>query len=120
MNYVVQEILDLKPDISPSERDLITRAFLVSQKAHETQKRNNNDPYFNHVFNVAYILAQMNADPITISAGLLHDALEDTGMSSDEMRETFGDESISLHFNFLSLHPRGGRGEEVVNCEIHQ
>ena len=96
MQHALQEILELKPTISETERDLIARAFDYTKQAHVKQQRNSGEPYFNHVFNVAHILAAMNADPITISAGLLHDVLEDTETTADEMRAAFGDEIVTL------------------------
>ena len=96
MQHSLQEILDLKPNLTSDEHDFIAKAFSYTQQAHEHQKRNSGDPYFNHAFNVAYILAQMNADPVTICAGLLHDVLEDTETTADEMRTQFGDEIVTL------------------------
>jgi len=96
MKHELHEILDLKPDISADEQALIGKAFAYTKQAHQHQKRNSGDPYFNHVFNAAYILAQMNADPVTISAGLLHDVLEDTETTAEELRKEFGGEIVTL------------------------
>lgn len=96
MNYTVEELLASHPNTSPEERDLVTKAFEFTKKAHAHQKRNSGDPYFNHVFSTAHLLAQMNADPITISAGLLHDVLEDTETTRDELLEKFGEEIVRL------------------------
>jgi len=96
MNPTVEELLALKPNISDEEKNLIIKAFEHSQKAHEHQLRNSGDPYFTHVFATAKILAEMNADPITISAGLLHDLVEDTEITAEELREHFGDEIVTL------------------------
>ncbi len=102
MNYIVEEILELKPDVSAEDQDLIKKAFLYSKKAHHDQQRNSGEPYFNHVFHTAIILAQMNADAITISAGILHDVLEDTDTQEDELRKVFGDEI--LYFCLCELY----------------
>lgn len=96
MNYSVDEILQLKPTLSDNEKNLIIKAFDYSKNAHAAQKRNSGDPYFNHVFHTAHILAEMNADPVTISAGLLHDVLEDTEISEQDLRSVFGDEIVTL------------------------
>lgn len=96
MNHTIEEILSLKPNLTDSERDLVRKAFDVSSRAHSAQKRNSGEPYFNHVFHTALILAQMNADAVTISAGLLHDVLEDTETGEDELRAEFGDEIVTL------------------------
>jgi GTP pyrophosphokinase len=71
MNYDIAELLALKPQLNPEEQALITRAFEFSKQAHETQQRNSGEPYFYHLFKTAEILASMNADAVTIAAGLL-------------------------------------------------
>ena len=96
MNPNVQELLDLKLNISKEEQDLITNAFHYSQKAHAGQVRNSGEPYFTHVFATAKILTEMNADPITISAGLLHDLVEDTETTAEELQKHFGEEIVTL------------------------
>ncbi len=96
MNPAVEELLALKPHISKEEQDLITNAFHYSQKAHTGQVRNSGEPYFTHVFATAKILAEMNADPITISAGLLHDLVEDTEITAEELQKHFGEEIVTL------------------------
>lgn len=96
MNYSVDEILQLKPTLSDNEKNLIIKAFDYSKNAHAAQKRNSGDPYFNHVFHTAHILAEMNTDPVTISAALLHDVLEDTETTDTDLRAVFGDEIVTL------------------------
>lgn len=90
MNPHINELLEIKINLSPDERHLITKAFNYSQKAHAGQIRNSGEPYFNHVFATAKILAEMNADPVTISAGLLHDLVEDTSITPEDLRNEFG------------------------------
>ena len=96
MNYDVAELLALKPNLTIEEQTLITRAFEFSKQAHETQKRNSGEPYFYHLFKTAEILATMNADAVTIAAGLLHDVLEDTPTTEAELTEQFGQEIVTL------------------------
>ncbi len=96
MNPTLDDLLALKPNISKEEQDLITNAFHYSQKAHMGQLRNSGEPYFTHVFATAKILAEMNADPITISAGLLHDLVEDTATTAEELQKHFGNEIVTL------------------------
>lgn len=69
--------------------NLIKKAYDVAKKKHEGQFRKSGDPYFQHPVEVAYILATLHAGPDTIAAGLLHDVLEDTDMSKEEMAATF-------------------------------
>lgn len=95
-SYTVEKLLQLLPYITTDEQDLICRAFSYAKNAHVLQKRNNGEPYFNHLFATAYNLAKMNADATTITAGLLHDILEDTDQTEESLRETFGDEIVFL------------------------
>ena len=69
--------------------NLIKKAYDVAKKKHEGQFRKSGDPYIQHPVEVAYILATLHAGPDTIAAGLLHDVLEDTDMSKEEMAGTF-------------------------------
>lgn len=69
--------------------NLIKKAYDVAKKKHEGQFRKSGDPYIQHPVEVAYILATLHAGPDTIAAGLLHDVLEDTDMSKEEMAATF-------------------------------
>ena len=69
--------------------NLIKKAYDVAKKKHEGQFRKSGDPYIQHPVEVAYILATLHAVPDTIAAGLLHDVLEDTDMSKEEMAATF-------------------------------
>ncbi len=96
MNYPVEELLAIKPDLPMEDQALIRLAFDYGSKAHVEQKRNSGEPYFSHVFETAKILAQMNADAVTISAGLLHDVLEDTETTDEELRGVFGNEIVTL------------------------
>ncbi len=69
---------------------LITRAFEVADTAHRDQRRRSGEAYINHPVAVARIVAELGLDEITIAAALLHDAVEDTGVSIDEVSRDFG------------------------------
>lgn len=87
-----KEIIALMTDPSNEDKDLIVRAFNFAQKAHGEQKRASGEPYIIHPFNTALILAEFKADAETISAGLLHDTVEDTEVSLDDIKKEFGPE----------------------------
>lgn len=70
--------------------DLLTRAYQFGLWAHRNQNRQSGEPYFEHCINVALILTEMRMDSITIAAGLLHDVVEDTGYTHEEIEEEFG------------------------------
>lgn len=77
-------------NISAVDRDLIERAYYRAEKAHEGLKRKSGEPYFTHCLAVATILAEMKLDSETIAAGLLHDVVEDTPITSQELEAEFG------------------------------
>jgi len=83
---------------NPTEADklLIEKAFDLAAEAHKEHKRYSGEPYMSHVAAVALRLAEMGMGPRTIAAGLLHDTIEDTVVTEDIIRETFGEEILFL------------------------
>lgn len=78
------------------EMDIIRRACILAQKAHDGQKRASGEPYFQHSLAVANILADLRLDHETIAAALLHDVPEDTQVTLDEIRAEFGPKVAQL------------------------
>ncbi len=76
--------------------EIIQRGYVVSAKYHKGQVRMNGEPYLTHPIEVAHILAEMRLGVITVTAGLLHDVLEDTLMTPEELRRQFGDEVLNI------------------------
>ncbi len=77
-------------EFSPNDKELVERAYYYAEHAHEGQKRKSGEPYFMHCVAVASILAEMKMDAETISAGLLHDVVEDTPTTSEDLEREFG------------------------------
>ncbi len=75
---------------------VIEKAYRVASDAHKDQKRKSGEPYIIHPLYVAIILADLEMDKETIVAGLLHDVLEDTVMTEEQMTEVFGTEVVQL------------------------
>ena len=75
---------------------LIDKAYNYAYEKHKDQKRRSGEPYFVHCPNVAYELAKLKTDPYTISAGLLHDVIEDCNVSKEEFIEEFGEEIYEM------------------------
>ena len=75
---------------------LIERAYLVAREGHAGQTRASGEPYINHPLNVAAILAELQLDDTTIAAALLHDVVEDTLFTLDEIEDMFGSEIALL------------------------
>ena len=80
----------VKEGHSDSEAALIDKAYRMSKEAHDGQKRLSGEPYYDHVIAVANILANLNMDHETIIAALLHDVVEDTSVTIDDISEDFG------------------------------
>ena len=76
--------------------DLVSRAYQVSAQAHQGQKRQSGDDYVSHSVAVATILAEQQMDSTTIAAALLHDVVEDSNVSLDDIRKNFGGEVAEL------------------------
>ena len=74
----------------------ITKAYDFGKKAHKNQLRASGDPFFSHPFEVANILAHMKLDEDSIITGLLHDVIEDTLATKEEIKKTFGNEIANL------------------------
>ena len=79
-----------------ADTSLITQAYQVARAAHEGQVRRSGDPYIQHPLAVAKILAELGLDDITLSAALLHDSVEDTGVTLEEVAGEFGDDVAAI------------------------
>src|SRR5947207_1835853 len=79
-----------------ADEDALNRAYVYSLKAHGAQLRASGDPYFSHPVEVAGLLAQMKLDSASIITGLLHDTVEDTVATLDDIERVFGPEITRL------------------------
>lgn len=84
---LVERVKAYDPD---ADEDLLNRAYVFSMQAHGVQKRASGDPYFSHPLEVAGILTEMKMDATTIATGLLHDTVEDTIATQEEILKLFG------------------------------
>ncbi len=91
------ELVDRVRKYNPhANEDLLNRAYVYAMKAHGAQLRASGDLYFSHPLEVAAILTDMKVDDATIVAAVLHDTIEDTASTKDEIDEVFGSEIGSL------------------------
>ncbi len=90
---LAEKVLRYHPE-APLE--IIQRGYVVSAKYHKGQVRMNGEPYLTHPLEVANLLAELKLDVVTVTAGLLHDVLEDTLMSAEELRKQFGEEVYQI------------------------
>jgi GTP pyrophosphokinase len=79
-----------------ADLDTVRKAYVFSAKVHQGQVRLSGEPYLTHPMEVAHILAQLKMDVPTVVTGLLHDSIEDTLTTLDELRSIFGDEVADL------------------------
>ena len=92
----LEGLLDGLPEISPHDRSLVERAWRRAEQLHENQRRKSGEPFFTHCVAVARILAEIHMDAEAIAAGLLHDTLEDTGITRAELEREFGRNVVAL------------------------
>ena len=97
MNPVLEPLVKTVRATHPkADIRLIERAYDVAAHYHRSQKRKSGDPYITHPLAVATILAELGMQEATIAAGLLHDTVEDTEYTLDQLRSDFGDEIAEL------------------------
>ena len=93
VNQLIEKIKEYNPK---TDEDLIIKAYEYAKKAHKGQKRKSGEEYIIHPVHVALILTELEVDDQTICAALMHDVLEDTDISYEEMEEEFGKEITEL------------------------
>ncbi len=103
----IDELVDKVNGYLPS-RDgaVIRRAFEVAREAHASQMRKDGSPYISHCLATANILANLGLDPDTIAAGLLHDTLEDTLITKEQLQSQFGSEITTMVDGVTKLSSR--------------
>ena len=90
------DVAEIAPYLRPEEADLLRRAFAFSAKAHLGQFRKDGEPYITHPLAVTETLAGWRMDAQTLAAALLHDVVEDTGISREEIKTHFGEAVADL------------------------
>ena len=89
MTDYTKELLDINPAYNA---ELLDKAYIKAQEFHEGQFRKSGEPYIIHPMAVGKILAELGMDDHTIAAGLLHDAIEDTSYTLEELKNDFGED----------------------------
>jgi relA/spoT family protein len=93
----IQDVISKKKETSKRvDTKLIMKAYNYAVEHHGDQKRRSGEPYIIHPINVAYILAGVGLDEATICAALLHDVVEDTDVTDEDLRRDFGDEIADM------------------------
>ena len=96
---------------------LISLAFNVANHAHYEQRRKSGEPYITHPLEVATIISNWNLDAITIASSLLHDVIEDTYVSSNDIEQIFGIEIAQLVDSVTKLDKINFESEEIAHAE---
>jgi GTP pyrophosphokinase len=91
-----QGLIDLMDEPTSEDKALVKKAFYFAREVHKDHKRNSGEPYFIHLYETAKSLAELDMDAATISAGLLHDSIEDVGVTAETIEQEFGKEVLFL------------------------
>jgi len=113
-NDIADRILEYDPEC---ELALLKRAYVFSAKVHEGQERLSGEPYLVHPLEVAGILADMRLDEVTIAAGLLHDTVEDTLATVEELQRLFGEDVAFLVEGLTKLSKLEYRSAKVRQAD---
>ncbi len=101
-----------KPDL-----DLIQKAYVFTAQAHLGQTRLSGEPYLSHPMSVANVLADMKLDEATVVAGLLHDTVEDTKATIDEIEELFGEEVADIVDGVTKISKMNFESKAIAQAE---
>jgi GTP diphosphokinase / guanosine-3',5'-bis(diphosphate) 3'-diphosphatase len=112
---LLENLLEALPETySIVDRELIIHAYKFAEKSHESQKRVSGEPYITHCIAVAIILAELHVQPVVVVAGLLHDTVEDTPVTLEDINREFGEEIRRLVDGVTKLThlPRVSRADQ--------
>lgn len=111
---LVERVQRYKPDVNEA---LLNKAYVYAMRKHGSQKRASGDPYFSHPLEVAAILTDMHLDEATIAVALLHDTIEDTSATRDEIDQLFGPEIGGLVEGLTKLKKLDLVSKKAVQAE---
>ena len=106
VDHTYQDVEDLFTRYihKPEDLDLVKRAYLYAEKCHKGQFRKSGQPYIIHLIEVAYILASLQAGPSTLSAGFLHDTIEDCDVTKEDIAENFDEDIAEIVFCLTKIN----------------
>ncbi len=97
IEITIYDVISKKKEITKkADTKLIMKAYNLANDKHKNQKRGSGEPYIIHPLNVAYILASIGLDDNTICAALLHDVVEDTDVTNEDLKDIFGTEVAEM------------------------
>ncbi len=111
---LVEKVKSYDPD---ADEDAINRAYVYAMKKHGSQTRASGDPYFSHPLEVAYLLTDLRLDTASIVTALLHDTVEDTDATLEEIQKLFGKEVSTLVDGVTKLTRLESKSENAKQAE---
>ena len=120
-NYTPQEVIALCLTYMNSEHvAFVKKAYDIAEKAHAGQMRKSGEGYISHPVQVAYILAELRMDPVTVATGFLHDVVEDTEYSYEDIAGIFTDEVAGLVDGVTKLGKFKFKSKKEHQAENHR
>lgn len=120
-DLTAQDVFDLVGTYMNEDNvNFIKKAYIAAEQSHDGQFRKSGEPYIIHPIQVAGILAELQMDPATVAAGFLHDVVEDTEVSREDIVEEFGEEVAVLVDGVTKLDKLKFRSNEEKQAENHR
>ena len=114
----MERILEkINQNYAQADEEMLVKAYHYAEAAHANQKRASGEPYFIHPCEVADILIDLGLDAATIAAALLHDVIEDTESTAEDIQREFGDEVLALVSSVTKLEKIVFKSKEEENAE---
>jgi len=114
----ITDILDrISSYNSEADLDLVERAYIYSARIHDGQVRLSGEPYLSHPLEVAGLLTELRLDPVSVAAGLLHDAIEDTKATREDLTDLFGEPLTLIVEGVTKLSGLAFRSSEARQAE---
>ena len=121
MDHILDQLLEKATEyMSDDDIALIEKAFHFADQAHEGQLRRSGEPYIIHPIKVAEILVDLQLDAVTVISGILHDVVEDTPITLQEISDTFGEEVAHLVDGVTKLGRIKYKSKEEQQAENHR
>ncbi|MDD4212091.1 MAG: bifunctional (p)ppGpp synthetase/guanosine-3',5'-bis(diphosphate) 3'-pyrophosphohydrolase [Bacilli bacterium] len=118
----IEKVLDMARTYLHNEKniDMIYRAYILAEEKHRGQFRKSGDPYIQHPLEVAYMLAELHTSPATITAGLLHDLIEDTDVDRAMIQSQFGEDVCNIVDGVTKISKLKYMTKEKALAKSHQ